>query len=71
MEQEEMEKEEMDEEGEEIEQEEEAGQQEEQTKRPKARDGHRYHCPALVFCNGRCYVSRAAAPEGNERDKVL
>ena len=34
------------------------------TSRPKARDGHRYPCPALVFPNGSSYASRAAAPEG-------
>ena len=33
-----------------------------------ARDGHRYHCPALVFHDGSCYVSRAAAPEETEGD---
>ena len=38
------------------------------TNRPKARDGHRYPCPALVFCNGSCYVSRAAVPEGTRGD---
>ena len=41
------------------------------TSRPKARDGHRYPCPALVFCNGSSYVSRAAAPEGTGGDEVL
>ena len=35
------------------------------------RDGHRYPCPALLFHNGSCYVSRAAAPEGTRGDKVL
>ena len=38
---------------------------------PKARDGHRYPCPALAFCNGSSYGSRAAAPEGTGGDKVL
>ena len=38
---------------------------------PKARDAHRYPCPALVFCHGSCYVSRAAALEGTGGDKVL
>ena len=33
------------------------------TSRPKARDGHRYPSPALVFRNGSSYVSRAAAPK--------
>ena len=42
-----------------------------ETSRPKARDGHRYPCPALVFCIGHCYVSRAAAPEGTGGDEVL
>ena len=32
--------------------------------KPVARDGHRYPCPALVFCDGRYCVSRAAALEG-------
>ena len=41
------------------------------TSRPKARDGHRYPCPALVFCNGSSFVSRAAAPEGTGGDEVL
>ena len=41
------------------------------TSRPKARDGHRYPCPALVFCSGSSYVSRAAAPEETGGDKVL
>ena len=41
------------------------------TSRPKARDGHRYPCPALVFCNGSSYASRAAAPEGTRGDDVL
>ena len=41
------------------------------TSRPKARDGHRYPCPALAFCNGSSYVSRAAALEGTGGDKVL
>ena len=35
------------------------------------RDGHRYPCPALVIHGGSHYVSRAAAPEGTEGDKVL
>ena len=30
-----------------------------------------YPCPALVFCNGSSYVSRAAAPEGTGGDEVL
>ena len=34
------------------------------TSRPKARDGHRYPRPALVFVNVGHDVSRAAAPEG-------
>ena len=38
---------------------------------PKARVGHRYPCPALVFFDGGCYVSREAAPEGTGGDKVL
>ena len=37
----------------------------------KARDGHRYPCPALVFHDGSCYVRRRAAPEGTKGDKVL
>ena len=41
------------------------------TSRPKARDGHRYPCPALVFFDDGCYVSRAAAPEGTGGDGVL
>ena len=41
------------------------------TSRPKARDGHRYPCPVLVFCNGSSYGSRAAAPEGTRGDKAL
>ena len=41
------------------------------TSRPNARDGHRYLFPALVFCNGSSYVSRAAAPEGTGGDEVL
>ena len=41
------------------------------TSRPKARDGHRYPCPALVFLNGGYDVSRAAAPEGTGGDEVL
>ena len=41
------------------------------TSRPKARDGHRYPCPAFVFPNGCSLVSRAAAPEGTGGDKVL
>ena len=41
------------------------------TSRPKARDGHRYPCPALVFHDGSCYVSRAAALKGTGGDKVL
>ena len=42
-----------------------------ETSRPKARDGHRYPCPALVFCNGSSYGSRAAAPERTGGDEVL
>ena len=42
-----------------------------ETSRPKARDGHRYPCPALVFHDGNCYDSRAAAPEGTGGDEVL
>ena len=38
---------------------------------PKARGGHRYPCPALVFCNGSSDGSRAAAPEGTGGDEVL
>ena len=41
------------------------------TSHPKARDGHRYPCPAPVFCNGSSFLSRAAAPEGTEGDEVL
>ena len=41
------------------------------TSRPKARDGHRYPCPALVFHDGSCFVSRAAPLEGTEGDEVL
>ena len=41
------------------------------TSRPKARDGHQYPCPALVFFDGGCYVSRAAALEGTGGDGVL
>ena len=37
----------------------------------KTKDGHRYPCPAQVFLNGSCYVSRAAAPEGTCGDEVL
>ena len=37
----------------------------------KARDGHRYPCPALVFHDVSCYVSRAAAPEGTKGNEVL
>ena len=46
-------------------------QQHAATSRPKARHGHRYPCPALVFFDGGCYVSRAAAPEGTGGDEVL
>ena len=38
---------------------------------PKARGGHRYPCPALVFHDGSCYVSRAAALKGTKGDEVL
>ena len=31
------------------------------TSRPNARYGHQYPCPALVFHNGVCYVSRTVA----------
>ena len=41
------------------------------TSRQKARHGPRYPCPALVFQDGSCYVSRAAAPEGTRGDEVL
>ena len=41
------------------------------TSRPKARDGHRYPCPALEFLNGSSEVSRAAASEGTGRDEAL
>ena len=41
------------------------------TSRLKARDGHRYPCPAVVFCNGSSHMSRAAALEGNGGDEVL
>ena len=41
------------------------------TYRPKARDGHRYPCPALVFYDGGYRVSRAVAPEGTGGDEVL
>ena len=46
-------------------------EREKKTSRPKARDGHRYPSPALVFCNGSSFVSRAAAPEGTGGDEVL
>ena len=49
----------------------ERGIKKERTSRPKARDGHRYPCPAWVFPNGSSYVSRAAAPEGTGGDEVL
>ena len=38
--------------------------------RPKARDGHRYPCPALVFYDSGCCVSRAAAPEGTKSCRI-
>ena len=41
------------------------------TSPPKARDGHRYPCPALVFYDGGYCVSRAVALEGTGGDKVL
>ena len=37
----------------------------------KARAGHRYPCPALVFCNGSSFVSRAAAFCIMQRDCVI
>ena len=44
----------------------------ERTSCPKARDGHRYPCLALVFHDSCCYVSWAAAPEGTriQRESV-
>ena len=41
------------------------------TSRLKARDGHRYPCPALEFPDGSSEVSRAVAPEGTGGDEVL
>ena len=41
------------------------------TSPPKARVGHRYPCPALVFCYYSYDVSRATAPEGIGGDEVL
>ena len=47
------------------------GKERKRTSRPKARDGHRYPCPALEFPDGSSEVSRAAAPEGTGGDEVL